>query len=97
MCTADPLYGSHPRWLTTRVAPFEQHLQHPTFVVLAEIHHAGDSATCAMGLRAASGAAQRQLALSGTPTRAVGHPAEQEGMSNLRGKAIAGLTRAAAE
>jgi superfamily II DNA or RNA helicase len=48
---------------------FAHHLQRPTFVVLDEIHHAGDMATWAMALRAAFDRAQRRLALSGTPFR----------------------------
>jgi len=48
---------------------FAHHLARPTFVVLDEIHHAGESATWATALRAAFGDAQRRLALSGTPFR----------------------------
>lgn len=46
---------------------FAHHLARPTFVVLDEIHHAGESATWGTALRAAFGDAQRRLALSGTP------------------------------
>jgi superfamily II DNA or RNA helicase len=48
---------------------FAHHLKRPTFVVLDEIHHAGDSATWGTALRAAFGDANRRLALSGTPFR----------------------------
>jgi superfamily II DNA or RNA helicase len=48
---------------------FAHHLARPTFVVLDEIHHAGESASWGTALRAAFGAAQRRLALSGTPFR----------------------------
>jgi superfamily II DNA or RNA helicase len=48
---------------------FAHHLARPTFVVLDEIHHAGESATWGTALRAAFGAARRRLALSGTPFR----------------------------
>jgi superfamily II DNA or RNA helicase len=48
---------------------FAHHLARPTFVVLDEIHHAGESAAWATALRAAFGDAQRRLALSGTPFR----------------------------
>ncbi len=48
---------------------FAHHLQRPTFVVLDEIHHAGDLATWGTALRAAFSRAQRRLALSGTPFR----------------------------
>ena len=48
---------------------FAHHLARPTFVVLDEIHHAGESATWGTALRAAFGDAQRRLALSGTPFR----------------------------
>jgi superfamily II DNA or RNA helicase len=48
---------------------FAHHLQRPTFVVLDEIHHAGDLATWGTALRAAFEGARRRLALSGTPFR----------------------------
>jgi superfamily II DNA or RNA helicase len=48
---------------------FAHHLARPTFVVLDEIHHAGESATWGTALRAAFGDARRRLALSGTPFR----------------------------
>jgi superfamily II DNA or RNA helicase len=48
---------------------FAHHLARPTFVVLDEVHHAGESATWGTALRAAFGEAQRRLALSGTPFR----------------------------
>ena len=48
---------------------FAHHLQRPTFVVLDEIHHAGDQATWGTALRAAFEGAHRRLALSGTPFR----------------------------
>lgn len=48
---------------------FAHHLARPTFVVLDEIHHAGESATWGTALRAAFGEARRRLALSGTPFR----------------------------
>lgn len=48
---------------------FAHHLQRPTFVVLDEVHHAGDHATWGAALRAAFEGAQRRLALSGTPFR----------------------------
>ena len=48
---------------------FAHHLARPTFVVLDEIHHAGDSATWGTVLRAAFADARRRLALSGTPFR----------------------------
>jgi superfamily II DNA or RNA helicase len=48
---------------------FAHHLQRPTFVVLDEIHHAGDAATWGTALRTAFGCAHRRLALSGTPFR----------------------------
>jgi superfamily II DNA or RNA helicase len=48
---------------------FAHHLQRPTFVVLDEIHHAGDQATWGTALRAAFERAHRRLALSGTPFR----------------------------
>jgi superfamily II DNA or RNA helicase len=48
---------------------FAHHLARPTFVVLDEIHHAGDLATWGTALRAAFDRASRRLALSGTPFR----------------------------
>ncbi len=48
---------------------FAHHLQRPTFVVLDEIHHAGDQAAWGTALRAAFDGAHRRLALSGTPFR----------------------------
>ncbi|MGA2926463.1 MAG: DEAD/DEAH box helicase [Solirubrobacteraceae bacterium] len=48
---------------------FAHHLRRPTFVILDEIHHAGDQATWGTALQAAFGAASRRLALSGTPFR----------------------------
>lgn len=48
---------------------FAHHLGSPTFVILDEIHHAGDSATWGTALRAAFCTAPRRLALSGTPFR----------------------------
>jgi superfamily II DNA or RNA helicase len=48
---------------------FAHHLGRPTFVVLDEIHHAGESATWGTALRAAFDQAQHRLALSGTPFR----------------------------
>ena len=48
---------------------FAHHLARPTFVVLDEIHHAGESATWGTALRAAFDGARRRLALSGTPFR----------------------------
>jgi superfamily II DNA or RNA helicase len=48
---------------------FAHHLQRPTFVILDEIHHAGDQATWGTALRAAFEGAHRRLALSGTPFR----------------------------
>ena len=48
---------------------FAHHLQHPTFVVLDEVHHADDQATWGTALRAAFEGAYRRLALSGTPFR----------------------------
>jgi superfamily II DNA or RNA helicase len=48
---------------------FAHHLQRRTFVVLDEIHHAGDQATWGTALRTAFEGAQRRLALSGTPFR----------------------------
>jgi superfamily II DNA or RNA helicase len=48
---------------------FAHHLRRPTFVVLDEIHHAGDTASWGTALRTAFGGAHRRLALSGTPFR----------------------------
>jgi superfamily II DNA or RNA helicase len=48
---------------------FAHHLARSTFVVLDEVHHAGESATWGTALRAAFDGAQRRLALSGTPFR----------------------------
>jgi superfamily II DNA or RNA helicase len=48
---------------------FAHHLARPTFVVLDEIHHAGESASWGTALRAAFEGASRRLALSGTPFR----------------------------
>lgn len=48
---------------------FAHHLARPTFVVLDEIHHAGESATWGTALRAAFDGASHRLALSGTPFR----------------------------
>jgi superfamily II DNA or RNA helicase len=48
---------------------FAHHLARPTFVVLDEIHHAGESATWGTALRAAFDGAAHRLALSGTPFR----------------------------
>ena len=48
---------------------FAHHLRRPTFVILDEIHHAGDQASWGTALRAAFDAAPRRLALSGTPFR----------------------------
>jgi superfamily II DNA or RNA helicase len=48
---------------------FAHHLQRPTFVVLDEVHHAGDQATWGIALRTAFDGAHRRLALSGTPFR----------------------------
>jgi superfamily II DNA or RNA helicase len=48
---------------------FAHHLARSTFVVLDEIHHAGDLAAWGTALRAAFERAQRRLALSGTPFR----------------------------
>jgi superfamily II DNA or RNA helicase len=48
---------------------FAHHLRRPTFVVLDEIHHAGDQATWGTALRTAFEGAHRRLALSGTPFR----------------------------
>jgi superfamily II DNA or RNA helicase len=48
---------------------FAHHLSRPTFVVLDEIHHAGDLAVWGTALRTAFDRAHRRLALSGTPFR----------------------------
>ena len=48
---------------------FAHHLARPTFVVLDEVHHAGESATWGTALRAAFDGAEHRLALSGTPFR----------------------------
>ena len=48
---------------------FAHHLARPTFVVLDEVHHAGESATWGTALRAAFEGAEHRLALSGTPFR----------------------------
>src|SRR5579859_7409760 len=48
---------------------FAHHLRRPTFVVLDEIHHAGDQSSWGNALRIAFDGATRRLALSGTPFR----------------------------
>jgi superfamily II DNA or RNA helicase len=48
---------------------FAHHLRRSTFVVLDEIHHAGELATWGTALRRAFEGARRRLALSGTPFR----------------------------
>jgi superfamily II DNA or RNA helicase len=48
---------------------FAHHLARPTFVVLDEIHHAGEMASWGTALRAAFDRASRRLALTGTPFR----------------------------
>src|SRR5215218_6591052 len=48
---------------------FAHHLMRPTFVVLDEINHAGESASWGTALRAAFDGATHRLALSGTPFR----------------------------
>ena len=48
---------------------FAHHLARPTFVVLDEVHHAGESASWGTALRAAFDGARHRLALSGTPFR----------------------------
>lgn len=48
---------------------FAHHLARPTFVVLDEVHHAGESASWGTALRAAFDRAPSRLALSGTPFR----------------------------
>ena len=48
---------------------FAHHLSRRTFVVLDEVHHAGESATWGTALRAAFDQADRRLSQSGTPFR----------------------------
>ena len=48
---------------------FAHHLARPTFVILDEIHHAGESATWGTALRTAFDGAGARLGLSGTPFR----------------------------
>lgn len=48
---------------------FAHHVARPTFVILDEIHHAGESATWGTALRTAFDRAAFRLALSGTPFR----------------------------
>ncbi|MBV8988048.1 MAG: DEAD/DEAH box helicase family protein [Solirubrobacterales bacterium] len=48
---------------------FAHHLARPTFVVLDEVHHAGEAATWGTAVRGAFERARRRLALSGTPFR----------------------------
>jgi superfamily II DNA or RNA helicase len=48
---------------------FAHHLARPTFVVLDEIHHAGEAASWGTALRTAFDGATHRLALSGTPFR----------------------------
>ena len=48
---------------------FAHHLGRPAFVVLDEIHHAGESASWGTALRTAFDGAARRLSLSGTPFR----------------------------
>jgi superfamily II DNA or RNA helicase len=48
---------------------FAHHLARPTFVVLDEVHHAGEAATWGVALRTAFDRAAARLALSGTPFR----------------------------
>jgi superfamily II DNA or RNA helicase len=48
---------------------FAHHLSRPTFVVLDEIHHAGETATWGAALRSAFDDAVARLSLSGTPFR----------------------------
>jgi superfamily II DNA or RNA helicase len=48
---------------------FAHHLARPTFVVLDEVHHAGEAATWGVALRTAFERAAARLALSGTPFR----------------------------
>jgi superfamily II DNA or RNA helicase len=45
------------------------HLARPTFVVLDEVHHAGEAANWGVALRTAFDRAARRLSLSGTPFR----------------------------
>lgn len=48
---------------------YAHHLRRRTFVILDEIHHAGEAATWGAALRTAFGDAAHRLALSGTPFR----------------------------
>jgi superfamily II DNA or RNA helicase len=48
---------------------FAHHLARPTFVVLDEVHHAGEAASWGTALRTAFEGARHRLALSGTPFR----------------------------
>ena len=48
--------------------------QYPTFVVLDEVHHAGENGRWGPALTTAFGAARRRLLLSGTPFRSDGQP-----------------------
>lgn len=48
---------------------FAHHLTRPTFVILDEVHHAGESATWGVALRIAFERATARLAMSGTPFR----------------------------
>lgn len=48
---------------------FAHHLARPTFVVLDEVHHAGEAAAWGIALRTAFDRAVGRLALSGTPFR----------------------------
>ena len=48
---------------------FAHHLARPTFVILDEVHHAGEAATWGVALRTAFERAVARLALSGTPFR----------------------------
>ena len=48
---------------------FAHHLGRPTFVVLDEVHHAGEAANWGAALRAAFDGAVARLSLSGTPFR----------------------------
>ncbi len=48
---------------------FAHHLARPTFVVLDEVHHVGESASWGTAMAAAVGGARHRLALSGTPFR----------------------------
>lgn len=63
---------------------FAHHLTRPTFVIVDEIHHAGEAASWGVALRTAFAGAERRLALSGTPFRSdaraipfVGYDAER--------------------